>query len=48
MKSWRRGVAVITCGPSTLRIAPPLTITKELVDSALDVIESAVKEVSPR
>jgi 4-aminobutyrate aminotransferase len=45
-KSWRRGVAVITCGPSTIRIAPPLTITRELVDSALDVIEGVVKEVS--
>jgi len=48
LKSWRRGVALITCGQSTLRLAPPLTITKELVDPALDVIEGAVKEVSPR
>jgi 4-aminobutyrate aminotransferase len=45
-KSWRRGVVAITCGPSTIRIAPPLTITRELVDSALDVIEGVVKEVS--
>jgi len=45
-KSWRRGVAAITCGPSTIRIAPPLTITRELVDSALNVIEGVVKEVS--
>jgi len=48
MKSWRRGVVLITCGPSTLRLAPPLTITRELIDPALDVLEGAVKEVSPR
>jgi len=45
MRSWRRGVALITCGKSTLRIVPPLVITRELVDSALDIITSTIKEV---
>jgi 4-aminobutyrate aminotransferase len=45
MRSWRRGVAVITCGVSTIRIAPPLNIDRDLVDSALDIIEDVVKEV---
>jgi len=45
MRSWKRGVAVITCGISTLRIAPPLNITRELVDSALEIIEDTIKEV---
>jgi len=45
MRSWRRGVAVITCGVSTIRIAPPLNIDRELVDSALDIIGDVVKEV---
>ena len=45
MRSWKRGVAVIMCGASTIRIAPPLTITKELADSGLDIIEDVVKEV---
>jgi len=45
MRSWKRGVAVITCGTSTIRVAPPLVITRELVDSALDIIEDTVKEV---
>jgi 4-aminobutyrate aminotransferase len=44
-RSWKRGVAVITCGISTIRIAPPLIITRELVDSALDIIEDTVREV---
>jgi 4-aminobutyrate aminotransferase len=45
MRSWKRGVNVITCGVSTVRIAPPLIITKELVDSALDIIEDVTKQV---
>ncbi|HDN05999.1 MAG TPA: aminotransferase class III-fold pyridoxal phosphate-dependent enzyme, partial [Candidatus Bathyarchaeota archaeon] len=44
-RSWKRGVAVITCGVSTIRIAPPLNITRELVDSALEIITDVVKEV---
>jgi len=44
-RSWKRGVAAITCGVSTIRIAPPLNITKELVDSALEIIGDVVKEV---
>jgi 4-aminobutyrate aminotransferase len=46
MKSFRRGLALITAGRSTLRIAPPLVITQDLVDSGLDVLEGAVKEVN--
>lgn len=45
LRSWRRGVAIIGCGRSTLRIAPPLTITKELIDPALDILIDALKEV---
>ena len=45
LRSWRRGVAVITCGVSTIRIAPPLNITRELVDSALDIMADVLKEV---
>jgi len=45
LRSWKRGVAVITCGASTLRIAPPLTIQRELLDEALDIVEDAIVEV---
>jgi 4-aminobutyrate aminotransferase len=44
-RSWKRGIAVITCGVSTIRIVPPLIITRELVDSAMDIIEDVAKEV---
>jgi 4-aminobutyrate aminotransferase-like enzyme len=37
---------MITAGHSTLRIAPPLIITRELVDSGLEILEGAVKEVA--
>lgn len=46
MRSWKRGINVITCGVSTIRVAPPLVITRELVDSALDIIEDVTKEVA--
>ena len=46
MRSWKRGINVITCGASTIRVAPPLVITRELVDSALDIIEDVTREVA--
>jgi len=45
MRSWKRGINVISCGASTIRVAPPLIITRDLVDSALDVIEDVTREV---
>jgi 4-aminobutyrate aminotransferase len=45
VRSWKRGINVISCGISTIRIAPPLIITRDLVDSALDIIEDVTKEV---
>jgi 4-aminobutyrate aminotransferase len=44
-RSWKRGINVISCGASTIRIAPPIIITRELVDSALDIIEDVTREV---
>ena len=45
-RCWKRGVAVITCGASTIRIAPPLIITREIVDAGMDIIEDVIKEVA--
>jgi 4-aminobutyrate aminotransferase-like enzyme len=45
-KCFKRGLAIITAGRSTMRFAPPLIITKELIDGGLDVFEGAVKEES--
>jgi 4-aminobutyrate aminotransferase len=47
-RSWKRGVAVITCGKSTIRLAPPLLISRELVDAGLDIIEDTIKQVEKK
>jgi len=46
IRCWKRGVASVTCGISTLRLVPPLTITRELVDVSLEIIGDVIKEVS--
>jgi 4-aminobutyrate aminotransferase len=45
-KCFRRGLVIITAGRSTMRFAPPLIITREILDAGLEVFEGAVKEVS--
>ena len=45
VRSWKRGVAIVTCGVSTLRLAPPLTIQRELLDAALDIVEDVITDV---
>lgn len=45
LRSWKRGVAVVTCGVSTLRVAPPLTIQTDLLDPALSILEDTITEV---
>lgn len=45
LRSWKRGVNVITCGASTVRVAPPLIIDRELVDAAIEIIVDVTKEV---
>jgi 4-aminobutyrate aminotransferase len=45
-KCFRRGLALITAGKSTMRFGPPLIITNEIVDAALEVFEGAIKEVN--
>jgi 4-aminobutyrate aminotransferase-like enzyme len=46
VRSWKRGVAVVTCGISTLRIIPPLTIQTDMLTAALDIVEDTINEVA--
>jgi 4-aminobutyrate aminotransferase len=46
MKCFKRGLAIITSGKSTMRFVPPLVITRELLDAGLDVFDGVVKEVA--
>jgi len=46
LRCWKRGVAIITSGASSLRVAPPLNITTELIDAGLDIVEDVIREVA--
>lgn len=43
--AFERGILFLGCGPSTIRIAPPLVVTTEQADIAMDVLESAISDV---
>ena len=40
---WDRGLAVLTCGPRSLRFRPPLIFSEADVDRALDVLAAAIE-----
>jgi 4-aminobutyrate aminotransferase len=44
--AFERGILFLGCGPSTVRISPPLVVTKEEADAAIDVLEEAIDIVS--
>ena len=43
--AFERGVLFLGCGPSTVRIAPPLIVTKDEADVAMDALEEAIASV---
>jgi 4-aminobutyrate aminotransferase len=40
---FERGLIILGCGVSTIRWSPPLVLTKENVDVALEIFEDAIK-----
>jgi 4-aminobutyrate aminotransferase len=44
--AFRRGLLVLGCGDDVIRISPPLTIALDQVDTALEVFEDTVAEVT--
>ncbi|HKN18028.1 MAG TPA: acetyl ornithine aminotransferase family protein [Candidatus Sulfotelmatobacter sp.] len=44
-KAFEHGVLFLGCGPSTIRLCPPLVVTKEEADVALDVLEGCIQQV---
>jgi 4-aminobutyrate aminotransferase len=44
-KAFEHGVLFLGCGPSTIRLCPPLVVTKEEADVALDVLEECIRQV---
>jgi len=43
--AFERGVLFLGCGPSTVRIAPPLIVTKDEADVAVDALEESIAAV---
>ncbi|HKM48488.1 MAG TPA: acetyl ornithine aminotransferase family protein [Terriglobales bacterium] len=43
--AFERGILFLGCGPSTVRIAPPLIVTKDEADVAMDVLEESIAVV---
>jgi 4-aminobutyrate aminotransferase len=44
-QAFEHGVLFLGCGPSTIRIAPPLIVTKDEADVAVDVLQEAISSV---
>jgi len=43
--AFERGILFLGCGPSSIRICPPLVVTKEEADVAVDVLEECIASV---
>jgi len=43
--AFERGILFLGCGPSTIRIAPPLIVTKDEADVAMDALQDAISIV---
>ncbi len=43
--AFERGILFLGCGPNTLRLSPPLIVTKHQADLALDVLEECILNV---
>ena len=44
-RAFEHGVLFLGCGPSSVRICPPLVVTKAEADVAMDVLEECIQEV---
>jgi 4-aminobutyrate aminotransferase len=44
--AFEKGVLFLGCGPNSLRICPPLIVTKAQADVALDILEESIVEVA--
>jgi 4-aminobutyrate aminotransferase len=42
MECFKRGLIILGCGTSTIRWSPPLILTKENVDVALEIFDEAI------
>jgi len=45
MECFRHGLMILTCGPNTIRLVPPLVISKETIDQGFDILFEAIRTV---
>ena len=45
-EAFRNGVLLLGAGPSSIRLAPRLILTKEQADTGLDILEECLKTVT--
>ena len=43
---FERGLLVLTCGERSVRLAPPLVITREQADVAVDILADALSSMA--
>jgi 4-aminobutyrate aminotransferase len=44
--SFERGILFLGCGPSTIRIAPALMVSRDEADIAMDALEESISIVA--
>jgi len=44
-RAFHQGLAVLSCGESTIRLMPPLVVDREQCDFALEVLENCISEI---
>ena len=44
--AFEKGILFLGCGPSTIRLCPPLVVTQEEADVAVDVLEECIVAVA--
>jgi 4-aminobutyrate aminotransferase len=44
--AFERGMLFLGCGPSTVRISPPLVVTRDEADAAMDALEESIEIVA--
>jgi 4-aminobutyrate aminotransferase len=47
-EAFSRGLLTLGCGESTLRVSPPLVISRHQVDVAIDILDAAVAAAQSR
>jgi 4-aminobutyrate aminotransferase len=45
-RAFEHGVLFLGCGPSTVRISPPLVVSKDEAEAAIDILEESIEAVS--